>query len=324
MGESVGKVGPLLGAAGPGGVLEDFFDGVPTGWEVNADAAGNAAVLADNLLVLERLRPGCARLVYVDPPFNTGKRQTRRAEKSRRAAKEESEKATRGFGGNLYVREREDGMSYPDDHGDYISFLRQRAELARRALAADGSMFLHVDWRESARCRIMMDEVFGGPEHCVNEIIWAYDYGARSKSRWPAKHDNILWYANDPGDYVFNLDACDRIEYMSPKLVGEDKARRGKTPTDTWWHTIVGTNSKEKTGYPTQKPLGVLRRIVDVHSDPGDLVVDFFAGSGTTGAAAAEGGRRYLLVDSNEQAMRVMRERLGLRPAGQGGGVAAA
>ena len=181
-------------------------------------------------------------------------------------------------------------------------------------LKSNGSFFLHVDYREVHYCKVLLDEIFGR-ESFINEIVWAYDYGGRSKSRWPAKHDNILWYAKDPEDYTFNYEDVDRIPYMAPDLVGADKAERGKTPTDVWRHTIVPTNGKEKTGYPTQKPLGIVERIVRVHSNPGDVVLDFFAGSGTTGEAAAKLGRGFILVDNNAEAIRVMEERL----AGYGG-----
>jgi site-specific DNA-methyltransferase (adenine-specific) len=144
----------------------------------------------------------------------------------------------------------------------------------------------------------------------MNDIVWAYDYGGRSKTRWSRKHDNILWYAKNPNDYIFNYEEMDRIPYMAPGLVGKEKAAKGKTPTDVWWHTIVPTNGKERTGYPTQKPLGILERIVKVHSNPGDTIIDFFAGSGTTGEAAAKNEREFVLVDSNPQAIEVMKKRL--------------
>jgi site-specific DNA-methyltransferase (adenine-specific) len=180
-------------------------------------------------------------------------------------------------------------------------------------LAPHGSLYFHIDYREVHYCKVMLDQIFGR-ESFLNEIIWAYDYGGRTKKKWPPKHDNILWYARDPRHYTFNLDQIDRIPYMAPGLVGPEKARRGKLPTDTWWHTIVATNSKEKTGYPTQKPLGVMRRILLASSDPGDLVLDFFAGSGTTGVCCLELGRRFILIDNNPQALQVMRRRF----AGQG------
>jgi site-specific DNA-methyltransferase (adenine-specific) len=175
-------------------------------------------------------------------------------------------------------------------------------------LKPNGSLYFHIDYREVHYCKVLLDQIFGRASF-LNEIIWAYDYGARTKKKWPAKHDNILWYAKDPQHYTFNVDEMERIPYMAPGLVGPEKAARGKLPTDTWWHTIVPTNGKEKTGYPTQKPLGILRRIIAASSNPGDLVMDFFAGSGTTGAACLELGRRFILVDNNPQALVTMAER---------------
>jgi len=201
---------------------------------------------------------------------------------------------------------------YADRFEDYLGFLRPRIEEAYRVLSPTGSLFLHIDYREVHYCKVMVDEVFGR-ECFQNEIIWAYDYGARPTKRWPAKHDNILWYTKDPEEYTFNLSECDRIPYMAPGLVGAEKAARGKTPTDVWWHTIVSPTGKEKTGYATQKPLGILERIVRVHSNPGELVVDFFAGSGTTGDAAARNGRRFCMVDESAEAVGVMEKRLGLK-----------
>ena len=191
----------------------------------------------------------------------------------------------------------------------FLGFLEPRLQEARRILTDNGSLFFHIDYRESHYCKILLDEVFGR-ESFINEIIWAYDFGGRSKRRWPAKHDTIFWYAKDPDNYIFNYEEIDRIPYMAPGLVGKEKAARGKTPTDVWWHTIVPTNGREKTGYPSQKPLGILERIVKVHSKPGELVVDFFAGSGTTGVAAANLGRRYWLCDSNPEAVAIARRRL--------------
>ena len=262
-------------------------------------------VLADNLDHLRTVADGVAGLVYIDPPFNTGRRQERRR---LRTVRDERGDRT-GFGGRRYRTVELERSGYDDAFDDYQAFLRPRLEEARRILAPDGSFFLHVDPREVHYCKVALDGIFGR-DSFLNEIVWAYDYGARSRTRWPAKHDNILWYAKDPGDYVFDLAAADRIPYMAPGLVGPEKAARGKTPTDTWWHTIVPPGGKERTGYATQKPLGILERIVKVHSCPGDLVVDFFAGSGTTGEAAALHGRRFLLVDSSPEAVRVMARRL--------------
>ena len=264
-------------------------------------------ILADNIDALAALPDDGVDLIYVDPPFNTGRTQSR---KSIRAVRDEAGGDRVGFQGNRYRTIDMGTTSYSDRFDDYIGFLEPRFREARRVLAPGGSFFLHVDYREVHYCKVLLDEIFGR-DSFINEVVWAYDYGARSKSRWSAKHDNILWYAKDPQRYTFNYDDIDRVPYMAPGLVGPEKAARGKTPTDVWWHTIVPTNGREKTGYPSQKPLGVVERIVRVHSKPGDLVLDFFAGSGTAGEAAAKLGRGFIMVDDNPEAIRVMAKRLG-------------
>jgi site-specific DNA-methyltransferase (adenine-specific) len=258
----------------------------------------------DNLPVLKSLPGESVQLIYIDPPFNTGKQQSRTQMKTVR----DSGGDRTGFKGERYRTVKLGSRGYADSFPDFLSFLQPRLEESKRLLAPNGSLYFHIDYREVHYCKIMLDEIFGR-EGFLNEIIWAYDYGARSKKKWSAKHDNILWYAKNPNDYIFNYDAVERIPYMAPTLVGEEKAARGKTITDTWWHTIVSPTGKEKTGYPTQKPLGILRRIIAVSSNKGDTVLDFFAGSGTTGIAAHELGRRFILVDSNKQATQVMKKR---------------
>jgi site-specific DNA-methyltransferase (adenine-specific) len=276
----------------------------------------NRIVHGENLDALRRMEAGSVALIYIDPPFNTGRRQTRARMKTVR-----DEMGDRvGFGGHRYRTELVQAVDgedvriagYADQFDDFPGFLRPRLVEARRVLAGTGSLFFHIDYREVHYCKVMLDEVFGR-ECFQNEIIWAYDYGARATKRWPAKHDNILWYTRDPERYTFNLDASDRIPYMAPGLVGAEKAARGKTPTDVWWHTIVSPTGREKTGYATQKPLGILERIVRVHSNPGDVVLDFFAGSGTTGEAAARNGREFLMVDESAEAIAVMEKRLQLK-----------
>ena len=262
-------------------------------------------VQADNLRVLRALPDASVDLIYADPPFNTGRVQRRRTLRVRR----DPGGGAAGFGGARYAREETGSMSYDDRGGDYLAWLRLRLEEARRALAPDGSLLLHLDCREVHYAKVMLDGIFGR-DSFLNEIVWAYDYGARSRKRWSPKHDNILWYARDPANYTYRYDDIDRIPYLAPGLVGKAKAARGKTPTDVWWQTIVPTNGREKTGYPTQKPLAVLERFVRVHSNPGDLLLDFCAGSGSWGEAAAKHGRRFLLVDSNPEAVAVMRKRL--------------
>ena len=259
----------------------------------------------DNLEVLRSLPDAAFALIYIDPPFNTGKVQARTRLKT---VRDDAGDRT-GFQGQRYRSIKLGRKSYADIFSDYLAFLEPRLNEAHRLLSPDGSLFFHIDYREVHYCKVLLDQIFGR-ESFINEIIWAYDYGARATRRWSPKHDNILWYAKNPKNYTYNYDAIDRIPYMAPGLVGPEKAARGKTPTDTWWHTIVSPNGKEKTGYPTQKPLAILSRIIRVHSNPGDAVLDFFAGSGTTGEAALRLGRRATLVDNNPQAIKVMARRL--------------
>jgi site-specific DNA-methyltransferase (adenine-specific) len=270
----------------------------------------NKIILGDNARVLETLPDGFARLLYIDPPFNTGKAQKRDRMKVRALSSTSAAKTSRaGFGGKRYAVEKLESSTYADSFDDFEAFLIPRIELSLRCLTPDASLFIHLDAREVHYVKVALDRMLGR-DRFMNEIIWAYDYGARSKTRWPNKHDTILWYALDPDRYVFNFDAMDRIPYLAPELVTPEKAARGKTPTDVWWHTIVPTVGKEKTGYPTQKPLGVLNRIIKVHSNPGDTVLDFFAGSGTTGEAAALHDRRFVLIDENPEAVRIACTRL--------------
>ena len=263
-------------------------------------------ILAENLDALAEVPDDAASLVYIDPPFNTGRTQSRT---TIRTVRDEDAGDRTGFQGKRYRTIKLGSSGYSDTFDDYLGFLEPRFREARRVLKPNGSFFLHVDYREVHYCKVLLDHLFGR-ESFINEIIWAYDYGARSKSRWPTKHDNLLWYAKDPQNYVFQYEEIDRIPYMAPGLVGPEKAARGKTPTDVWWHTIVSPNGKEKTGYATQKPLGIIERIVRVHTLPGDLVIDFFAGSGTLGDAAARLGRDFILIDNSPDAIRVMAKRL--------------
>ena len=278
------------------------------GLELPEDA--DVVVLGDNADVLPRLPDGTFQLVYVDPPFNTGGRRDRR---TLRTTRTDDEGDRTGFGGRRYTSVETGRMGYPDSFADYAGFLAPRLEHARRLLTRSGTLYVHLDWREAHYCKVLLDEIFGR-ECFLNEVIWAYDYGGRPKDRWPAKHDTILVYVRERGAHLFDQDQVERIPYLAPRLVSPEKAARGKLPTDVWWHTIVPTNSREKTGYPTQKPEGVLRRVLLPSSRPGDRVLDFFAGSGTTGAVAAALGRRFVMVDESPEAVRVMRERLGSGP----------
>ena len=264
----------------------------------------NTIVFGDNLETLKTLPDESMDLIYIDPPFNTGRQQAR----TQILVEKDAQGDRVGFGGNRYQTTVVGERAYRDSFDNYLGFLEPRLREAYRVLSHAGSFYFHIDYREVHYCKILLDEIFGR-DAFINEIIWAYDFGGRSKTRWPAKHDNILFYAKDPEHYTFNWDEVERIPYMAPGLVGKEKAARGKFPTDTWWHTIVGTNSKEKTGYPTQKPVGVLRRIISASSNPGDLVLDFFAGSGTIGEVCLELGRTFILVDNNPQAIAVMQAR---------------
>ena len=265
----------------------------------------------DNLAILQDYIPDeSINLIYIDPPFNTGKLQQR----TEIQVEPDAQGDRIGFKGKTYRTHKGKTTHYTDEFESsdaYLQFLRPRLEEAYRVLHPHGSFFLHIDYREAHYCKVMLDEIFGR-ESFMNEIIWAYDYGGRSKSRWSAKHDNILWYTKTPKHYTFNFDEMDRIPYMAPGLVSKEKATRGKTPTDVWWHTIVSTNGREKTGYPTQKPLGVINRIVKVHSSPDDTLLDFFAGSGTFGESAALHNRSSILIDNNRSAIRHIMDRLAL------------
>ncbi len=259
----------------------------------------------DNLSVLKSMPDESVQLIYVDPPFNTGRKQERGLTTSKRTETGGSV----GFKGQRYETVRERLLSYDDEFGDYWDFLEPRLREAWRVLDQTGTLYVHLDYREAHYAKVLLDSLFG--RDCfLNEIIWAYDYGGKSKSRWPSKHDTILVYVKDPALYYFNSEAVDREPYMAPGLVTPEKVAKGKLPTDVWWHTIVSPTGKEKTGYPTQKPEGILRRVVQASSREGDTVLDFFAGSGTTGAVAAALGRRFILVDQNPQSIAVIVERL--------------
>jgi site-specific DNA-methyltransferase (adenine-specific) len=267
---------------------------------------GDQILLGDNLDLLPQFGDGEFQLVYIDPPFNTGRRQQRRTLET--VADAAGDRV--GFGGRRYRSRELERSGYEDSYDDYLGFLEPRLRQAQRLLHATGTLYVHLDPRESHYVKLLLDEIFG--RDCfLNELIWAYDYGAKTRRRWPTKHDTILVYVRDPDGYFFDSDGVDREPYMAPGLVTAEKRERGKLPTSVWWHTIVPTNGAEKTGYPTQKPEGVLRRIVQASSRPGDRVLDFFAGSGTLGAVAQALGRGYVLIDSNPEAVAVMRRRLG-------------
>jgi site-specific DNA-methyltransferase (adenine-specific) len=262
-------------------------------------------VAGENLVALQSLPDAAFDLIYMDPPFNTGRLQVRQ---TTTAVADPAARRT-GFGGRHYRSRLLQSLSYDDAFRDYLGFLEPRLARVRALLAPHGTLYFHIDYREAHYCKLLLDEVFGR-EAFLNELIWTYDYGAKPRRRWPAKHDTILVYVRTPGGHHFDADAVEREPYMAPGLVGPEKAARGKRPTDVWFHTIVPTNGREKTGYPTQKPEGVLRRMVAASSRPGGWCLDPFAGSGTLGAVCRALGRRFVLVDSSPVAVRVMQERL--------------
>jgi site-specific DNA-methyltransferase (adenine-specific) len=275
---------------------------MPIHWN---EESADQIIYGDNLDILRQLPDASFQMIYIDPPFNTGKEQRLQSLKTTR-----SETGTRvGFKGQSYDTTKGKLLSYGDAFDDYWSFLKPRLEEAWRLLKPSGTLYLHLDYREVHYAKVLLDALFGR-ESFLNEIIWAYDYGARAKKKWPTKHDNILVYVKDPENYYFNSEEVDREPYMAPGLVTPEKVALGKLPTDVWWHTIVSPNGREKTGYPTQKPLGILRRMVAASSARGDWVLDFFAGSGSTAAAAQELGRRFIVVDQNPEAIGIMKRRL--------------
>lgn len=269
----------------------------------------NKIIFGDNLKVLRQLEDASVDLIYIDPPFNTGKVQERTYLKTVRDPVGDRT----GFGGERYSTEEVSSASFDDTFTDYWGFIEPRIIECFRLLKPTGTFYFHIDYREVHYCKVLIDNVFGR-ENFLNELIWAYDYGAKTKKRWPPKHDNILVYVKDTEQFVFNVDEVDRIPYMAPGMAGAEKAAVGKLPTDVWWHTIVSPTGKEKLGYPTQKPLGILRRIVRASCPAGGLVLDFFAGTGTTGEAAVESGRNFILVDNNPEALRVMQRRFAGMP----------
>ncbi len=274
-------------------------------------------VAGDNLAVLTALPEASLDLIYMDPPFNTGRAQTRAQLEVSRTPGAGGPGSRTGFGGHRYASRLLQSLSYDDAFTDYLAFLEPRLRRARDLLAPHGTLYFHIDYREAHYCKLLLDEIFGR-DAFLNELIWAYDYGAKPRRRWPAKHDTILVYVREPGAHHFDADAVEREPYMAPGLVSAEKAARGKRPTDVWFHTIVPTNGREKTGYPTQKPEGVLRRMVAASSRPGGWCLDPFAGSGTLGAVCQKLGRRFVLVDSNPTAIEVMRDRLAVAAANPG------
>jgi site-specific DNA-methyltransferase (adenine-specific) len=270
----------------------------------------NRVLLGDNLELMRAEPDASVQMAYLDPPFNTGRAQTRRTVAT--TAAEDGDRT--GFGGRRYATRLLEESSYRDAFDDYLGFLEPRLREVRRLLHRSGTLYFHIDWREAHYCKLLLDELFGR-ECFLNELVWAYDYGAKPRRRWPPKHDTILVYVKDAHRYHFDAEAVDREPYMAPGLVTPEKAARGKRPTSVIWHTIVSPTGREKTGYPTQKPEGLVRRFVQASTRPGDLCLDPFAGSGTLGAVAAKLGRRFLLMDESAAAVDICRSRTDPRPA---------
>jgi site-specific DNA-methyltransferase (adenine-specific) len=279
------------------------------------DLSEDLLIVADNATVLPKLHAGMFDLIYVDPPFNTGRAQARRT----LAVAADAAGDRTGFGGRRYASRLLQTLSYEDAFADYLAFLEPRLARMRELLAPHGTLYFHIDYREAHYCKLLLDEIFGR-DAFLNEIVWTYDYGAKPRRRWPAKHDTILVYVRTPGAHHFDADAVEREPYMAPGLVSAEKAARGKRPTDVWFHTIVPTNGREKTGYPTQKPEGVLRRLVAASSRPGGWCLDPFAGSGTLGAVCRALGRRFVLIDSSPAAAEVVKRRLRSHAGAQASG----
>lgn len=273
---------------------------------IDLAAERGVVVHGDNAEALPRLPSESFQLIYIDPPFNTGIIQQRRTLRKTSSGPE----PRAGFRGSSYTAEETRRVGYLDAYDDYLAFIAPKLEQAHRLLKSSGTLYFHIDYREAHYCKVLLDDIFGR-DNFLNEVIWAYDYGGRAKDRWPAKHDTILVYTKTTKGHYFNQDAVERIPYMAPELVSPEKAARGKLPTDVWWHTIVTTNGREKTGYPHQKPEGILRRILQASSAPEDWVLDFFAGSGTAGAVAQQLDRRFVMIDHSREAVETMRRRLG-------------
>lgn len=259
---------------------------------------------SNNLPILQSLKDESIDLIYIDPPFNTKKKRTLTHLKT----EQDTVGDRTGFQNKRYKTTKGKTIEYNDFFDEYLVFLEPRLIECYRILKPTGAFFLHLDYREVHYAKILLDKIFGR-ECFMNEIIWSFDFGGRAKKKWPAKHNNILWYVKDPKNYTFNYDKMDRLPYLSPGLVGPEKAKRGKTPTSCWWGTIVPTNSAERKNYPTQKPMWLLERIIKIHSNPSDVVLDAFAGSGTTGEAAAKYGRKFILIDNNSEAVAIMSDR---------------
>lgn len=247
----------------------------------------NVVYLSEASRLMSELSEGSIDLIYADPPFGTNNRQ------------------------------RSGDLSYSDSFDDYVQFIKEHAAHLQRVLNDSGTAYVHLDYRWVHYAKVELDLTFGR-ENFLGEIVWSYNFGGRGKNFFAKKHDTILVYAKQKGHHVFNYDDIDRIPYKAPEMqyVGrsrEEAERRiaaGQVPTDVWDIPIIGTNSRERVGYPTQKPTSLIRRIVVASSPVGGVVLDPFCGSGTTAIVAASVGRRFIVCDKSEDAVRVTGERL--------------
>jgi site-specific DNA-methyltransferase (adenine-specific) len=234
-------------------------------------------------------------LIYTDPPFGTGNIQTMDRKKAGKTVSK---------------------IEYSDKYENYLDFLEPHLIQMHKVLKSTGTMYLHMDWRWVHYAKVMCDGIFG-MENFLNEVVWSYNFGGRGKDRWPQKHDTILVYIKEMGKHTFNWNDIDRIPYAAPELqyVGrtkeeaEKRIAEGQVPTDVWSMSIVGTASKERVGYPNQKPQKLMKRAIVASSNVGDIVLDPFGGSGSTAAAAMEANRKFITGDSSPDAIQTMRNR---------------
>jgi DNA modification methylase len=266
-------------------------------------------ILGDNLPVMAALLPeyaGRVDLIYADPPFFTNRKYSARIGRGEDSRKPDEWKLSEGY------------HDHWSDLDAYLDFLYQRLALMYRLLAPNGTLYLHLDWHADSYARLLLDEFFG-PENMLNEVIWAYHGPSPIRRAFNRKHDTILVYVKGR-DYTFNADAV--REPYNPNTVktfgASTKAgfgkvpdlERGKVPEDWWYFPVVARLHNERTGYPTQKPHALLERIIRASSNPGDLVADFFCGSGTTPRVAASLGRRFIAADATFRAVHTARSRL--------------
>jgi DNA modification methylase len=266
-------------------------------------------ILGDNLAVMSALVPDYEErinLIYADPPFFTNRRYQARIGRGEDSRRPEEWRLADG---------------YPDSWSDvesYLDMLYPRLLLMHRLLSPTGTLYLHLDWHANQYARLLLDEIFG-PECLLNEIIWVYHGPSAIRRAFNRKHDTILAYTKSDR-FTFNADAV--REPYNPNTVKTFKSShragfgkvpnliRGKIPEDWWYFPVVARLHNERTGYPTQKPESLLERIIAASSNPGDIVADFFCGSGTTAVVASRLRRRFISNDMSWRAIHTSRCRL--------------